>query len=108
MPRKRHTPEETVAKDVARIIIESWRCFYNTLRPHGSPGYRPPAPEVIIPATARSAAPHQPASPPALAPKPSLHQHSTRITRWGLISRFHPTCWTPQAITPIFVCLLLD
>ena len=57
----------------ARIIIESWRRFYNTLRPHGSLGYKPPAPEVFIPATARAAAPHQPASPPALAPKPSMH-----------------------------------
>ena len=34
----------------ARIIIESWRRFYNTLRPHGSLGYKPPAPEVFIPA----------------------------------------------------------
>jgi transposase InsO family protein len=57
----------------ARIIIESWRRFYNTLRPHGSLGYRPPAPEVFIPATARAAAQSQPASPPALVPKPSLH-----------------------------------
>ena len=30
----------------ARIIIESWRGFHNTLRPHGSLGYKPPAPEV--------------------------------------------------------------
>jgi hypothetical protein len=37
----------------ARIIIESWRRFYNTLRPHGSLGYKPPAPEVFIPAIAR-------------------------------------------------------
>ena len=57
----------------ARIIIESWRRFYNTLRPHGSLGYKPPAPEVFIPATARAAAQSQPASPPAPAPKPSLH-----------------------------------
>ena len=33
----------------ARVIVESWRRFYNTLRPHGSLGYRPPAPEVFIP-----------------------------------------------------------
>ena len=29
----------------ARIVIESWRRFYNTRRPHGSLGYRPPAPD---------------------------------------------------------------
>jgi len=57
----------------ARIIIESWRRFYNTLRPHGSLGYKPPAPEVFIPATTRAAALSQPASPPALAQKPSMH-----------------------------------
>ena len=33
----------------ARVIVESWRRFYNTLRPHGSLGYRPPAPVVFIP-----------------------------------------------------------
>jgi hypothetical protein len=31
--------------------------LYNTLRPHGSLGYRPPAPEVFIPATARAPRP---------------------------------------------------
>jgi transposase InsO family protein len=57
----------------ARVIVESWRRFYNTLRPHGSLGYRPPAPEVFIPQSARAAALPQPASPPALAPKPIMH-----------------------------------
>lgn len=33
----------------ARIIIEAWRRHYNTVRPHASLSYRPPAPEVIIP-----------------------------------------------------------
>jgi putative transposase len=42
----------------ARIVIESWRRFYNSLRPHGSLGYKPPAPEFFIPAqTTRSDAP---------------------------------------------------
>ncbi len=53
----------------ARILIESWRRFYNSGRPHGSLGYRPPAPEVFIP---QSALP-QPASPPTLAPRPPIH-----------------------------------
>ena len=57
----------------ARIVIESWRRFYNTRRPHGSPGYRPPAPKVFIPQSARAAALPQPASPPALAPRPPMH-----------------------------------
>ncbi len=36
----------------AQIIIESWRRHYNTVRPHGSIGYKPPAPEVFVPAFA--------------------------------------------------------
>jgi transposase InsO family protein len=33
----------------AKVIIEQWRKHYNTRRPHSSLGYRPPAPESIIP-----------------------------------------------------------
>jgi len=33
----------------AKIIIENWRREYNTIRPHSSPNYRPPAPEAILP-----------------------------------------------------------
>ena len=32
-----------------KIIIEKWRSYYNKLRLHSSLGYRPPAPETIIP-----------------------------------------------------------
>ncbi|WP_209508270.1 IS3 family transposase [Ruegeria sp. HKCCSP335] len=32
----------------AQILIEQWRRHYNTKRPHGALGYRPPAPETII------------------------------------------------------------
>ena len=32
-----------------QIIIEEWRKHYNTKRPHSALGYRPPAPETIIP-----------------------------------------------------------
>ena len=35
----------------ARVLIERWRVLYNTVRPHSSLGYRPPAPEVIVPWT---------------------------------------------------------
>lgn len=34
----------------AQIIIERWRQHYNRVRPHSSLGYRPPAPQAIIPA----------------------------------------------------------
>jgi transposase InsO family protein len=33
----------------ARVLIEAWRRHYNTVRPHSSLGYRPPAPEVVTP-----------------------------------------------------------
>jgi len=33
----------------AQVLIESWRHEYNTVRPHSSLGYRPPAPETIQP-----------------------------------------------------------
>jgi transposase InsO family protein len=48
----------------ARIVIESWREHYNTVRPHSSLGYRPPAPAAIMP---------PPNSPPAMAEKPTMH-----------------------------------
>jgi len=31
------------------VLIERWRRHYNTLRPHSALGYRPPAPETILP-----------------------------------------------------------
>jgi putative transposase len=58
----------------ARIVIESWRRHYNTERPHGSLGYKPPAPEVFIPAfPARAALQPRPATPPALAERPTIN-----------------------------------
>jgi transposase InsO family protein len=35
----------------ATVLIEQWRVHYNTARPHSSLGYRPPAPEVMVPMT---------------------------------------------------------
>ena len=35
----------------AKVLIERWRQQYNTFRPHSSLGYRPPAPETILPAS---------------------------------------------------------
>ncbi|MEM7188429.1 MAG: IS3 family transposase [Pseudomonadota bacterium] len=34
----------------AKVLIERWRKHYNTIRPHASLGYQPPAPEAIAPA----------------------------------------------------------
>jgi len=33
----------------ARVLVERWRQDYNRVRPHSSLGYRPPAPEAILP-----------------------------------------------------------
>ena len=33
----------------AQVLIERWRVFYNTERPHSSLGYRSPAPETFVP-----------------------------------------------------------
>ena len=43
----------------ARIIIEQWRQHYNTVRPHSSLGYRPPAPATRSP---KSIQLHQPST----------------------------------------------
>jgi putative transposase len=40
----------------AKVLIERWRVQYNTIRPHSSLGYRPPAPEAVQPRTPVSAA----------------------------------------------------
>ncbi|MBR8443070.1 IS3 family transposase, partial [Burkholderia cenocepacia] len=42
----------------AKVIIEAWRRYYNTERPHSSLGYKPPAPEAIVwPVPTRGSAP---------------------------------------------------
>src|ERR1051325_435065 len=98
MRKKRHTPEEIVSKlrqvdvlvaqgtpvaDAVRsigvtrpVVIESWRRHCNTVRPHASLGYRPPAPEVFGPAFAAwPAALTRPASPARspVAQRPTRH-----------------------------------
>ena len=40
----------------AKVLIEGWRREYNRVRPHSALGYRPPAPEVILPLPPGSAA----------------------------------------------------
>lgn len=36
----------------AKVLVERWRKHYNTVRPHSSLGYRPPAPEAREPRAA--------------------------------------------------------
>jgi hypothetical protein len=53
----------------AQVVIESWRRHYNGVRPHASLGFKPPAPEVFVPAfAARSSG-----SPRPLASAPTRH-----------------------------------
>jgi len=33
----------------AKVLVERWRVHFNTIRPHSSLGYRPPAPRAIKP-----------------------------------------------------------
>jgi len=33
----------------AKVLVGRWRREYNHIRPHSSLGYRPPAPEAIMP-----------------------------------------------------------
>jgi len=33
----------------AKVLVERWRHEYNQIRPHNSLGYRPPAPETVLP-----------------------------------------------------------
>jgi transposase InsO family protein len=58
----------------ARVVIESWRRHDHTVRPHASLGYKPPAPEVFVPAFAA-----WPAAPPRSAP-PARHPVAQRPT----------------------------
>src|SRR5918993_90360 len=68
----------------AKVVIEGWRRHDNTIRPHSSLGYLPPAPEVVLwPAALPWPAP--PATP-AVALRPVMHYHSTRTTPWGPIT----------------------
>lgn len=94
----------------ARIIIESWRKHYNTVRPHSSLGYAPPAPEVVLWAAAqpRPASPHtQPSRSYELIEVAAACLQSTANA--GLLARRKPMSWrlSPEpvarsaAISPI-------
>ena len=60
----------------AQVIVEEWRRHYNTVRPHGSIGYKPPAPEVYLPGFHAGLAAQPRPAPPALlmvAPRPTMN-----------------------------------
>ena len=60
----------------AQVIIEGWRKHTNTVRPHGSIGYRPPAPEVRMSGIDAGLAAQPRPAPPALltvAPRPTMN-----------------------------------
>jgi hypothetical protein len=64
----------------ARVLIEAWRRHYNTVRPHSSLGYRPPAPE--------TATPPYPASSTAIRavePRRVLGEKSNSLARFHII-----------------------
>ena len=71
------------------LVIESWRRHYNAERPDGSLGYKPPAPEVFIPAlAARGFA--TPTSAAARASREPNHQSNIRPG---------PVSWADQFVT---------
>ena len=55
----------------AKVLIEQWRRHYNTVRPHSSLGYRPPAPEVML--TALPMLPGLPGPTGSAPPRPAMH-----------------------------------
>ena len=55
----------------AKVLIEQWRRHYNTVRPHSSLGYRPPAPEVML--TALPMLPGLPGPTGSAPPRPAVH-----------------------------------
>ena len=55
----------------AQIVIESWRRHYNAVRPHASLGYRPPAPEVFVPAPTAWPSARLRSAPTAMLPQAS-------------------------------------
>ena len=60
----------------AQVVIEKWRRYFNPGRPHGSIGYKLPAPEVFLPTfTLRPATQPRPAPPTMLmvAPRPTMN-----------------------------------
>ena len=71
--RARDSDDARIVAVLHDVVEDCPGWTFERLEAHGSLGYRPPAPEVFIPQSARAAALPRPASPPALAPKPIMH-----------------------------------
>lgn len=48
-PTERHFQDRNTYKQTRAVALAEWRRHYNTVKPHSSLEYRPPAPEVFIP-----------------------------------------------------------
>ncbi|SDA28106.1 Integrase core domain-containing protein [Methylobacterium sp. UNC378MF] len=55
----------------ASVVIEQWRRHYNSIRPHSSLGYCPPAPEAVIWPTEPSGS--VPSARPTIVTRPTMH-----------------------------------
>ena len=55
----------------ASVVIEQWRTHYNTIRPHSSLGYHPPAPEVVI--WPKEPSGSAPVVHPTIVTRPTMH-----------------------------------
>src|SRR5262249_39635781 len=66
----------------AQIVIESWRRHYNTIRPHASIGYKPPAPEVFVPRIRRVAGCATPGESSRTCPMKTRTHFAFRIDVW--------------------------
>ncbi len=70
-----------------RVLAERWRVHYNTVRPHSSLGYRPPAPEAWMTSTSWQQGEPVASLPAPLLPYPASigSQKSMRYTNSSLV-----------------------
>jgi putative transposase len=69
----------------AQVLIGQWWVHYKTTRRHSSLGYKPPAPEMIMPGGAKPM-PH-PGSNGSSAPSmPMVHKNSNWTGQWRLVT----------------------
>ncbi|MBL6459226.1 transposase [Belnapia sp. T6] len=74
----------------AKVLIEQWRGHYNTVRPHSSLRYQPPAPEVLL--MPRVPSPARPAPSRSGPTNPGRHWKSVWTPSWG------PVRTTPSTV----------
>ena len=48
-PKQISITDPAVRWTAAKGVIENWRRHYNTVQPHSALGWKPPAPETIVP-----------------------------------------------------------